>query len=368
MTAIQKSLKKTPLTSIHEKLGAHMVDFAGWYMPVRYTTVIEEHNTVRNSAALFDVSHMGEIEIRGAHAFPFLQKLLSTDLLRLHPNQCMYALLCFDHGGTVDDCFVYCFNSSRYWLVVNAANILKDIVWLRDHASKYSVTIRDLSAETAKIDIQGPLAAEIATKFSPFPLSLLERFDAVEMRFKQIPAVISRSGYTGEDGFEIYFENTFAGSIWNALLESDPRCKPAGLGARDTLRIEACYSLYGHELSEHISPVEAGIEWVVHDKKEDFIGKKVLLAQKEQGTKKHLHAFIMEDRAVPRSDYEIIVGGEKSGYVSSGTYSPTLGKSIGMGFIENRKVKSGDTIEIDIRGKKYKAGIVKRPFYKFQGR
>jgi aminomethyltransferase len=330
--------------------------------------VLDEHRAVRTQAGLFDVSHMGEIEVRGNHALSFLQKMLTIDLQKLPPNRCRYALLCYEHGGTVDDCFIYCFNAARYWLVVNAANTAKDVGWLRDHASRYSVTIRNMSTETAKLDIQGPLAVAIASRLSAFPFSALERFDFVAVRIGETPAVVSRSGYTGEDGLEIYFESAFAATVWNELLASDGRLKPAGLGARDSLRVEACYSLYGHELSEHISPIEAGLGWAVHQHKtEDFIGKKLLLQQKETGTAKNLYAFVMRERSVPRNGCEILAGGDRVGWVSSGAFSPCLGKAVGLGFIENRKLSPGDEIQILIREKPRVASVADRPFYAYKG-
>jgi aminomethyltransferase len=345
-----------------------MTEFAEWSLPLYYTSILEEHKAARTHAALFDVSHMGEIEIRGSHALPFLQKLLTIDLQAVPPNRCHYALMCYEHGGTVDDCFVYCFSGVRYWLVVNAANVAKDTGWLRDHASRYSVAIRDMSNETAKIDIQGPAAVAIASRRSVFPFALLDRFGAVEVRLCEVPAVVSRSGYTGEDGLEIYFESSFATKVWDRLLEGEGGPRPAGLGARDSLRVEACYSLYGHELSEHISPVEAGIGWAVHHKKkEDFIGKKLLLKQKETGTVKNLYAFVMRDRLVPRNGYEIHDRGDRVGWVSSGAFSPCLEKAIGLGFIENRKLAPGDEIEIQIRERPCAATITERPFYAYRG-
>ncbi|MBN2353917.1 MAG: glycine cleavage system aminomethyltransferase GcvT [Spirochaetales bacterium] len=364
----KKTIKQSPLADTHKRLGAFMTEFADWSLPLYFSGILDEHLAVRTHAGLFDVSHMGEIEIRGTHALPFLQKLLTIDLETVTPNRCSYALMCYEHGGTVDDCFVYCFSRSRYWLVVNAANVSKDTGWLRDHASRYSVTIRDLSGETAKLDIQGPAAVSIASRSSVFPFTLLERFGMVEVRIAEVPAVVSRSGYTGEDGLEIYFESSHAAKVWDNLIESDERLKPAGLGARDSLRIEACYSLYGHELSEHISPVEAGVGWAVHHrKKEDFIGKKLLLKQKEEGAVKNLCAFVMHDRVVPRGGYEILDRGDRVGWVSSGTYSPCFEKAIGLGFIENRKLSAGDEIEIRGRYKKSVAAVAERPFYKYKG-
>ena len=364
----KKTIKLSPLAATHERLGASMTEFADWSLPLYYSGILDEHLAVRSYAGLFDVSHMGEIEIRGTHALPFLQKLLTIDLENVTPNRCHYSMMCYEHGGTVDDCFVYCFSRVRYWLVVNAANIAKDTSWLRDHASRYSVTIRDLSGETAKLDVQGPAAVSIASRLSVFPFTLLDRFGVVEVRVAEVQAVISRSGYTGEDGLEIYFDSSYAAKVWDRFCESDEKLKPAGLGARDSLRVEACYSLYGRELSEHISPVEAGVGWAVHHrKKDDFIGKKLLSKQKEEGTVKNLHAFTMRDRVVPRDGYEIFDRGDRVGWVSSGAFSPGLKKTIGLGFIENRKLAPGDEIEIGVRNQRHAASVTQRPFYEYKG-
>lgn len=344
-----------------------MVDFSGWYMPVQYTSVIDEHVHTRQKAGLFDISHMGEIEITGHQSFQFLQYMLTVDLHRLSPDRCMYSLLCNPGGGTIDDCFLYCFSSHKYWLVVNAANIDKDVIWLRKHAAMFQVSIRNISVETAKIDIQGPLSEKVLSSMMTFPVSIVERFNVVEARVANIPAIISRTGYTGEDGFEIYFSANHAEKLWLAFLEFKDIVKPVGLGARDTLRLEACYSLYGHELSEEISPIEAGLAWAVHGKEADFQGKAALLKQKKQPPVKKLYAFEMLEKAVPRTGYDIFIDTKKAGTVTSGTFAPTLNRMIGLGYIEAPGLKPGDKIAIKIREKLYRASITKRPFYTYQG-
>lgn len=361
----EAQLQHTPLAACHEKLKAQMVDFAGWYLPLNYTSVIQEHMHTRQKASLFDTSHMGEIEIRGPHAFAFLQNLLTFDLQKLPPLHCHYTLLCNEAGGTIDDCFVYCFNTNRYWLVVNASNTAKDLGWLRQHASLYSVVIQDLSAQKAKLDIQGPLAEEILQRLTTFPLKLLKRFDFVETRLLTYLVVISRSGYTAEDGFEIYLDAQNAASIWNCLLTSDSRLKPAGLAARDSLRLEACYSLYGHELAEDITPLEAGLSWVVDLKEKDYIGKKALQAQKANGPKRRLIAFKLKNRSLPRQGMPIFYNDQRCGLVTSGGFSPILNCPIGLGLCEGVILEPGYVIQIEIRQTACEALVVKRPFYKY---
>ena len=358
-------LQRTPLAACHEELKAQMVDFAGWYLPLNYTSVIQEHLHTRNKASLFDTSHMGEIEIRGPHAFGFLQHLLTFDLHKLPPLHCHYTLMCNYAGGTIDDCFVYCFNTNRYWLVVNASNTAKDLSWLRKHASYYSVVIHDLSARKAKLDIQGPLSEEILQRLTAFPLKLLNRFDFVETRLLTYVAVISRSGYTAEDGFEIYLDAENSLSVWNYLLASDCRLKPAGLAARDSLRLEACYPLYGHELTEDITPLEAGLSWVVDLKEEDYIGKKALLAQKANGLRRRLIAFKLKNRSLPRQGMPISFKDQPCGVVTSGGFSPILNCPIGLGLCESLILEPGHVIQIEIRNKACEALVYKRPFYKY---
>jgi glycine cleavage system T protein len=360
-------LKTTHLSTEHQKLSAVMIDFAGWQLPVYYTSIIREHEHTRRDASIFDISHMGEILVTGDNAARFLQYIMTNNLARLKPNTCFYSAMCYEHGGTVDDCFVYMFTPDHYWIVVNAANILKDLAWLEEHAKQFNVSVSDLSPSISKIDLQGPLAEFILQQLTRKNLSPVKRFSVFKSAVADSPCTISRSGYTGEDGFEIYCENKDVVRIWDALLQSDKRVQPAGLGARDTLRIEACYSLYGHELDEDISPVEAGIGWVVREKSSEYIGKNILIRQKKQGTDRKLMAFTMSDRGIARSGYEIYSGDTHVGTVSSGCYSPTLSTSIGLGFITTAHALVNSTIKIKIREKYYQAKLVNKPFYSYKG-
>lgn len=360
-------LKTTQLYSEHKKLAAVMTEFSDWQLPVYYTSIIREHEHTRNAASIFDISHMGEIQVSGTGARDFLQFIMTNDLERLKPRTCFYSAMCYEHGGTVDDCFVYMFTPERYWIVVNAANIRKDLEWLNTHTKKFDVRISDLSARLAKIDLQGPLAENILQKLTQTPLSHIKRFAVFETQAAETPCTVSRSGYTGEDGFEIYCRNKDVIGIWNSLLRCDERVKPAGLGARDTLRLESCYSLYGHEVDDTTSPVEAGIGWVVREKPTDFLGKEKLLMQKKQGTDRSLIAFMMKDKAVPRSGYDMYIQGSHRGTVSSGCYSPTLKKCIGLGFVPSVHAEVNTIIQIKIRDKLYDAELVKKPFYTYKG-
>jgi aminomethyltransferase len=361
-------LKKTVLYDEHVKPGAKIIEFGGWLMPVYYTSVIEEHNTTRNSAGLFDICHMGEIIVKGNDSFKFLQKLITNDLSKLEKGKAFYTAMCYENGGTVDDLFVYCLEDNEFMLVVNAANIEKDYEWVKKNSDGFDVEIIDRSNETAKLDLQGPKSEEILQKLTDFDLSGLNRFHFVENNVDGVKTIISRTGYTGEDGFELYFPAEKAVELWNKILETGKELvKPIGLGARDTLRVEACYSLYGHELNDKISPIEAGIGFVVKLDKEEFIGKKSLLEIKNN-QKKRVIAFEMIDRGIPRASYEIKIGDEKIGIVTSGTMSPTLKKNIGLGIVDINQANIDNEIDIIIRGKSYKAKVVKRPFYSFNSR
>ncbi|MBW2980111.1 glycine cleavage system aminomethyltransferase GcvT [Candidatus Woesearchaeota archaeon] len=359
-------MKKTVLYDEHEKLGAKMIEFNGWLMPVYYTSVIDEHNTTRNAAGLFDICHMGEIIIKGNDAFKFVQKLVTNDLNKLTKGKAFYAAMCYENGATVDDLFVYFLDNNEYMLVVNASNTEKDLEWIKKNKNDFDVEIIDKSNETAKLDLQGPKAEEILQKLTDVNLKELKRFNFIEGNVNDVKTIISRTGYTGGDGFELYFTAKKAVEIWNKLLEAGKEVglKAVGLGARDTLRVEACYSLYGHELNDQISPIEAGIGFVVKLDKDEFIGKKSLLEIKNKQTKKVI-AFEMIDRGIPRANYEIKKNNEKIGFVSSGTFSPTLKKNIGLGIIDINEANTDNEIDIMIRDKSYKAKVVKRPFYAF---
>lgn len=360
-------MKKTPLSEAHVKLGAKMVDFSGWYMPVQYTNVIDEHNTCRTKVGMFDICHMGEFTVSGRNSFDFLQKMVTKDLNKLENGKAFYTAMCYENGSCVDDLFVYRLSEDVYMLVVNAGNIEKDFDWLNKHKID-GVEIKNISDKTAKLDIQGPYAEKTLQKLTDFDLSKLDRFYFTNIGLNDIKTIISRTGYTAEDGFEIYFEAEKAEEIWDKILEAGKEfgIKPIGLGARDTLRVEACYSLYGHEISEESTPIEAGISFVVQFDK-DFIGKDTLLKQKEEGPEKRLFCFEMIDRGIAREHYKIVSDGKEIGFVTSGTFSPTFKKGIGMCYLSEFK-EIGDEVEIQIRDKPYKAKIVKRPFYAYAGR
>jgi aminomethyltransferase len=360
-------LKKTPLSEAHARLNAKMVGFSGWYMPVQYTNVIDEHITTRTKVGIFDTSHMGELVVSGKNSFDFLQKIVTKDITKLERGKAFYTAMCYENGCCVDDLFVYNIGNREYMLVVNAGNIEKDFGWLMEHKAG-DVVIKNISEETAKLDVQGPYAEKTLQKLTSFDLSKLRRFYAAKIELGNIKTLISRTGYTAEDGFEIYFESSKAEGMWDRILEAGKGygIKPIGLGARDTLRIEACYSLYGHELSDNSTPIEAGIEFVVKFNKH-FIGYEALKRQKEKGTEKKLFCFEMIDKGIPRENYKIFGNGREIGFVTSGTYSPTFKKGVGMGYLREFK-KIGDEICIGIRGKQYKARIAERPFYRYAGK
>ena len=273
--------------------------------------------------------------------------------------------MCYENGTTVDDLFVYCLEENEFMLVVNAANVEKDYEWVKKNSNEFDVEVIDKSDETTKLDLQGPKAEEILQKLTDVDLKELKRFNFIDAEVNGVKTIISRTGYTGEDGFELYFDVNKAVEMWNKLLETGKGIvKPIGLGARDTLRVEACYSLYGHELNEQISPIESGIGFIVKPDKQDFIGKESLLKIKENQTKKII-AFEMIDRGIPRANYEIMKNNEKIGVVTSGTFSPTLKKNIGLGIVNIEHANIDNEIDIMIRDKSYKAKVVKRPFYAF---
>lgn len=353
---------ETPLYKEHLKLGAKITEFSGWLMPLYYTNIIDEHITTRTKVTIFDTSHMGEFEIIGKDAFNFLQKVITNDLRKLEQGKALYTVMCNEKGGCVDDLVVYRL-ANKYMLVVNAANIKKDFEWLLSH--KFGdVEIKDISYETAKLDVQGPKAELLLQKLTNTSLSKIKRFYSSYINLANVPCLISRTGYTAEDGFEIYFSRKDAPYLWNKLLDTGKNLgiKPAGLGARDTLRIEACYSLYGHEINETLTPLEAGLSFVV-DFNKDFIGKEALL---KSDIEKKLVCFEMLT-GIPRQDYEIF-NKEKIGWVTSGTYSPLFKKGIGLGYVKKGYAEIGKEININIRNHLHKAIIVKRPFYNYRGR
>jgi aminomethyltransferase len=357
--------KKTPLYDEHAKLGARIIDFNGWLMPVYYSNVIEEHNTVRRDAGMFDTCHMGEFFIEGKDAFSLVQMLITNDLGRLSDGKAFYTQMCYENGGIVDDLFVYRFNQNKYMLVVNAGNVEKDFSWIIGKKGVFDARAINKTKEMAKIDVQGPNALCILLELTDYDLRDLKRFSFIEGNIKNVPAILSRTGYTGEDGFELYFDSGSAALVWSILLKAG--VKPIGLGARDTLRIEAGYSLYGHELNEIVNPFEADTSFVVKLDKGEFIGREALLKQKE-GLKKRVVTFEMVDKGVARHGYGVFKEGRKIGFVTSGTYSPTFGKPLGMAMVESCEAKADNNIEIEIRGKMHRAKVAQKPFYKFGGK
>ena len=361
-------LKRTCLFDVHEKLNAKMFEFAGWEMPLEYTSAVKEHEHVRKSAGLFDVSHIGEVEVRGDEAQQFIQYLITNDVSNLKADEILYSPMCYENGTTVDDLLVYKRGQNDYLLIINAGNIDKDYEWIVENSKKFNVETKNISDKVAQLALQGPLAEEILSKLTNQDLSQIEFY-----KFKQNvdvcgePCIVSRTGYTGEDGFEIYCDKNVAQKIWNAILEEGKeRVVPAGLGARDTLRSEVNLPLYGHEISEEIPPLEAGLSIFVKLDKDDFIGKDSLKALKESGNARKLVAFELTGKGMVRGGYDVEIDGEVVGFVTTGLKSPTLDKFIGMAIIDSDKARVGQEIGIRVRKKLVPAVIVKRPFYKKQ--
>ena len=357
-------MKKTPLADTHIALGAKMVDFAGFYMPVRYSSDLDEHNCVRNAVGIFDVSHMGEFILKGEEALPLLQKIVSNDISKLEKGQALYGYLPNEHGGIVDDLLVYHLEDGNYMCVVNAGNIEKDWSWFNQHNIK-NAEMHNISDETALLAIQGPKAAEALQSLTDVDLKNIPYYRFKKGAFAGVDNVlISATGYTGAGGFELYFNKANVELVWNKILQAGKPfgLQPIGLGARDTLRLEKGFCLYGNDINDVTSPLEAGLGWVTKFNK-DFIGKAVLLKQKEDGLKQKLVGFVMIDRGIPRHDYIIKdEGGNALGKVTSGTQSPSLGYGVGLGYVVVTSSVVGSEIYIDIRGKLLKAKVVKLPF------
>ena len=365
------SAKQTPLYETHLKYGGRMVEFGGWALPVQYAGIKEEHQAVRTKAGLFDVSHMGEVLAEGSGALAFVQKLITNNASKLEINQILYSPMCYADGGTVDDLLVYKQAEDRYLLVINAANIEKDWNWMQENASGFDVKLTNLSDETAQLALQGPLAAEILAKLTSAPLAELKYYwfmSDVLVAGKNV--LLSRTGYTGEDGFELYCAPQDAAYLWEAIMEAGKPfgLLPAALGCRDTLRFEVCFPLYGHELTNDISPLEAGIGFFVKLDKEEFIGKEALQAQKANGLKRRVVGFEMIERGVARAEYPVYVEGRQVGYVTTGSYAPSLDKNLGLALVEAQYAQVGQQIGIEIRGKQVAAQVVSKPFYKREGK
>ncbi|MEC2479617.1 glycine cleavage system aminomethyltransferase GcvT [Bacillus cereus] len=361
------TLQRTPLFDVYAKYGGKTIDFGGWELPVQFSSIKEEHEAVRTAAGLFDVSHMGEVEVKGVDSLAFLQRVVTNDVSTLKVGGAQYTAMCYENGGTVDDLLIYKRGEEDYLLVINASNIEKDYEWLASHVIG-DATVVNVSSEVAQLAIQGPKAEGILQKVVSEDLKEIKFF-----KFKNdilvdgIPALVSRTGYTGEDGFEIYCKSEDAAKLWEKLLEvgAEEGLKACGLGARDTLRFEATLPLYGQELSKDITPIEAGIGFAVKTNKEaDFFGKATLKEQKENGAPRKLVGIEVIERGIPRTHYPVFIGEEIIGEVTSGTQSPTLKKSIGLALIDVKYAAVDTEVEIEIRNKRVKAVVVPTPFYK----
>lgn len=351
--------------SIHQQLGARIVEFAGWEMPVQYEGLREEHLAVRRDAGLFDVSHMGEIEIRGRAAAQFCQYVTTNDVMAVKDFQAQYTLLCNREGGVVDDVILYKLSQDKYLFCVNASNTDKDREWIVGADRDYDIEIEDRSPQYSQIALQGPRSEEILSACLSSDLSALRRFRFLPFTWNGLELIIARTGYTGEDGFEIFLPWDGGPLLWEDLMEAGHNfgIKPCGLGARDTLRIEMGYSLYGHEISDDINPFEAGLGRYVKMDAGDFIGRDALCGVLAEGPRHRIYGFEMVDRGIPREGYRVFKDGSHIGRVTSGTLSPSLEKSIGMGYL-NSGVIIGDSIWIEIRNTLREARVVNIPFYK----
>jgi aminomethyltransferase len=362
--------KRTPLYERHVSLGAKVIDFGGWDMPVQYSGILDEHHTVRQAVGLFDVSHMGEALFDGPGAQAAVQRLISNDVGKLKDGGALYTVVCLPTGGIVDDCIVYRSSPTQYLIVINAANIDKDLAWFRENLGK-STTLIDLSAETALIAVQGPRAVSLVASLCNDPIADVAPFTYRRVTVAGVALQAARTGYTGEDGFELFVGSSQATAVWDALLERARPLggKPIGLGARDTLRLEARLCLYGNDIDDAHTPHEAGLSWVVKGK--GFIGEEALARELREGVKRRLVGFVMKERGIARHGYDILAAGAeaaKIGVVTSGTTGPTVGAAIGMGYVPTANAEAGASLVVDCRGKRARAEIVKGPFYKREKR
>jgi len=361
------NLKRTALNRVHRGLGARMVEFGGWDMPVEYSGITHEHLAVRSAAGLFDVSHMGEIEVRGPEALALLQWVTSNDVARLKDFQAQYSALMDPRGSAVDDCLVHRFGPEHYFLCVNASNTDKDFAWIVRN-NRFNAEARNVSVDYSQLALQGPKSMAIISRLARADLAGLRYYWFCHATCCGVEGLLARTGYTGEDGFEFYFPPSESEKVWNEFLEAGRAdgLVPVGLGARNTLRLEAAYALYGHELDEETTLLEANLGWIVKLDKGDFLGREALLHQRERGLRKKLVGFELIDRGIARDGYEVRIGGRAVGRVTSGTHAPFLRKSIGLAFVPPEAAAVGREIDIDIRGKSARARQVPLPFYKRQ--
>lgn len=362
-------MQRTPLITQHQSAGAKLVDFAGWEMPIQYSGVVDEYQTVRTRVGLFDVSHMGRLWLSGAGAVAFLQRVTTNDVGKLAVSQAQYSTVCNEQGGIKDDIFIYRIASEDFLLCVNASNREKILSWLRSHlASTKAVILQDRSTRLSQIAIQGPQSRELLVSLGGTILTTLKLHHACQANLGGFPCLIARTGYTGELGYEIYVDADKVGRVWDLFMQKGSAwgLKPAGLGARDLLRLEMGYLLYGNDINEETTPLEANVEWTVSFHKGDFIGSQALLTQKQAGVPRRFMAFELVEKAVPRHGFKILdsVSSRVIGEVTSGNFSPLLQKGIGLGYVPPSYAAPATALAIDIRGKAVPAVVVKAPFYK----
>lgn len=360
-------MKKTPLNQVHRALGARMVDFGGWDMPVQYSGVIDEHQAVRQAAGLFDVSHMGEVEVKGTDALAFIQQLTINDAAKLVDGQVQYSAMCYPEGGVVDDVTLYRFNELHYLFCVNASNTDKDFAWMQQvlaDSALGDVTLTNRSNEFAQIALQGPKAETILAGLTDVALADLAYYHFCEGVVAGVEMIVSRTGYTGEDGFELYLPSSAAVEIWQQVMVAGAPhgLLPVGLGARDTLRLEKGYALYGHELSREISPLEAGLAWITKLNKDDFVGKAALVAQKQHGVPRRRAGLVMQERGIPREGYPVFAGDREVGVVTSGTMSPSLKLGVALALVEPDFAKLDTVLEVAVRHRRMSAKVTRPPF------
>ena len=358
-------MKRTPFYDIHRQLGAKIVPFGGFEMPVQYSSIIEEHKTVRTAVGVFDVSHMGEFTVTGKNALAFLQQVTVNDVSKLVPGQAQYSAMCYENAGIVDDLLVYKIGDNHFMVVVNASNIDKDFQWMKSHVMP-DVDIRDDSDSIALLAIQGPQSQSTLQKLTPVNLSSLAYYHFTRGSVGGVEMIISRTGYTGELGFEIYFPVAHAEKIWNAIFEAGKEfgIAPVGLGARDTLRLEMGFCLYGNDIDQTTNTLEAGLGWITKINKGDFIGKPVLEKAKATGLGRKLVGIVIEEKAFPRHGYTIQVNGSSIGSVTSGTFSPSLEKGIALGYVPSASASVGSPLQIEVRGKAVPGKVAALPFLK----
>ncbi|HEX8097803.1 MAG TPA: glycine cleavage system aminomethyltransferase GcvT [Pyrinomonadaceae bacterium] len=364
------ALRQTPLNAAHRRLGGRMVDFGGWDMPVQYPAgTVEEHTRTRTHAGLFDVSHMGEIDVRGPDSIPFVNRLCSNDASKLVDGQAHYSALTTPEGTVVDDLLVYRFSEDHLMLVVNASTTPKDWDWITSHKSGERAELRNVSADYCQLALQGPDALSILQPLTDVPLSEIKYYHFREGTVDGVPAIVSRTGYTGEDGFEVYAASDKAERLWDRILDAGKMgtpegVLPCGLAARNTLRLEAAMALYGHEIDETTTLLEANLGWICKLNKGDFIGREALARQKEEGVKRRLVGFEVTERGIARDGQEVLVEGERVGRVTSGSPAPFLKKNIGLAYLPVERAREGQEIQVDVRGRPVGARLVPTPFYK----